>query len=45
MKARKVFMAAALVVLLVVALFVTGCNTFRGAGKDIERAGEKMQGE
>ena len=45
MKARKVFMAAALVVLLVVALFVTGCNTSRGAGKDIERAGEKMQGE
>ena len=23
---------------------VTGCNTISGAGKDIERGGEKMQG-
>jgi len=45
MKFGRAFMAATLVLLLVVALFVTGCNTFRGAGKDIERAGEKMQGE
>lgn len=22
---------------------LTGCNTMRGAGKDIERAGEKIQ--
>ncbi|MES2355630.1 MAG: entericidin A/B family lipoprotein [Pseudomonadota bacterium] len=22
---------------------VTGCNTFAGAGKDVERAGEKVQ--
>jgi predicted small secreted protein len=24
-------------------LFVAGCNTMEGAGKDIERAGEKTQ--
>jgi predicted small secreted protein len=24
-------------------LFVTGCNTMEGAGKDIERGGEKIQ--
>lgn len=24
---------------------VSGCNTVKGAGKDVERAGEKMQGE
>ncbi|TWG85257.1 putative small secreted protein [Cupriavidus gilardii J11] len=23
---------------------ITGCNTMAGAGKDIERGGEKMQG-
>lgn len=23
---------------------ITGCNTISGAGKDIERGGEKMQG-
>ncbi|MGO4332550.1 entericidin A/B family lipoprotein [Cupriavidus sp. 2TAF22] len=25
-------------------VLVTGCNTVSGAGKDIERGGEKMQG-
>jgi predicted small secreted protein len=25
-------------------LLVTGCNTISGAGKDIERGGEKVQG-
>ena len=24
---------------------ITGCNTVAGAGKDIERGGEKIQGE
>jgi entericidin B len=24
-------------------LFATGCNTVQGAGKDIERGGEKLQ--
>ena len=26
-------------------LLVAGCNTVEGAGKDIERGGEKIQGE
>lgn len=25
--------------------FLTGCNTVQGAGKDIERAGDKVQQE
>lgn len=36
------------IVLLAVAAFLgmttLGCNTFKGAGKDIERGGEKIQG-
>jgi entericidin B len=27
-----------------VAIFTAGCNTMAGAGKDIERGGEKIQG-
>jgi predicted small secreted protein len=27
-----------------VAIFAGGCNTMAGAGKDIERGGEKVQG-
>jgi len=37
--------AATLFLMLAVTLAVTGCNTWRGAGKDVERAGEKMQGD
>ena len=33
-----------LLALALVALFSAGCNTMSGAGKDIERAGEKIQG-
>lgn len=29
---------------LLVAFFAAGCNTMSGAGKDIERGGEKIQG-
>lgn len=42
---RRVFVAATLLLLLAVTLFATGCNTWNGAGKDIERGGEKMQGK
>ena len=28
---------------LLCALFVTGCNTMRGLGRDTEKAGEKIQ--
>jgi predicted small secreted protein len=34
-----------LLLLLVVASLVAGCNTWNGAGKDLERGGEKMQGK
>jgi predicted small secreted protein len=30
--------------LLIFAFVLTGCNTMAGAGKDIERGGEKIQG-
>ncbi len=30
--------------LLLTAMFFAGCNTMEGAGKDIERGGEKIQG-
>jgi predicted small secreted protein len=26
-----------------IAVFTTGCNTMEGAGKDVERAGEKIE--
>jgi predicted small secreted protein len=32
-----------LLVILVAALFMVGCNTMSGLGKDIERTGEKIQ--
>jgi predicted small secreted protein len=34
---------AALLALLAGILATSACNTWRGAGKDIERTGEKMQ--
>jgi entericidin B len=30
--------------LLLLAAFTAGCNTMQGAGKDMERGGEKIQG-
>lgn len=32
-----------LVLAVLATAFATGCNTFEGAGKDIERGGEKVQ--
>jgi predicted small secreted protein len=37
-------MVRALMAIVLVAFFATGCNTMSGAGKDIERGGEKIQG-
>ena len=39
--------AAILMVTMVTAMtfVVTGCNTVEGVGRDIERGGEKLQGE
>jgi entericidin B len=33
-----------LIAVVLVAFFAAGCNTMAGAGKDIERGGEKVQG-
>ena len=33
-----------LLALALIAFFAAGCNTVEGAGKDIERGGEKIQG-
>jgi entericidin A len=38
---KKLILLAAIAVLSVTAF--TGCNTTEGAGKDVERAGEKIQ--
>ena len=35
---------AILAVLLAISALTAGCNTIGGAGKDIERGGEKIQG-
>jgi predicted small secreted protein len=33
-----------LMAVVLLAVFSAGCNTMSGAGKDIERGGEKIQG-
>ncbi|ARP87163.1 entericidin A/B family lipoprotein [Bordetella genomosp. 9] len=35
---------AILAVLLAITALASGCNTIHGAGQDIERGGEKIQG-
>lgn len=45
MNLRTILTATTLLLLLALASFMTGCNTWAGAGKDVERGGEKMQGE
>lgn len=44
MNTRVVIVIVA-VMLLAGSFLLTGCNTWDGAGKDVERAGEKMQGD
>lgn len=41
----RIIILVALLTFLVGTLSMTGCNTWDGAGKDVERAGEKMQGD
>ena len=45
MNVRKIIMTVTLLTLLVGMLSLDGCNTWKGAGKDVERGGEKMQGK
>lgn len=42
---RSIIVTVVLLVFLAGTLSFAGCNTWKGAGKDVERAGEKMQGE
>jgi len=43
MKNKPLFKLIALFTAILGALVFSGCNTVGGAGKDIERAGEKIQ--
>ena len=43
MKTRMMVVAITLLLLLTSALFLNGCNTWKGLGKDVETTGEKMQ--
>jgi predicted small secreted protein len=42
--AHKFWLTGILLALLAGILATSACNTWHGAGKDVERAGEKMQG-
>jgi predicted small secreted protein len=44
MKVRIIVVVVTLLALLTSVFCLTGCNTWKGAGKDVERTGEKMQG-
>jgi predicted small secreted protein len=45
MRKRIVVFTATLLVLVVGVLSLSGCNTWRGAGKDVENTGDAMQGD
>jgi predicted small secreted protein len=45
MNARKIIMTLTLLALWVGMFSLNGCNTWKGAGKDVERGGERMQGK
>lgn len=45
MKSRIVIVTVTLLALLAGMLSLSGCNTWRGAGKDVEKAGDSMQGK
>ena len=43
MKLRTILMTLTLLALVAGTFSMTGCNTWHGAGKDVERTGERMQ--
>jgi predicted small secreted protein len=46
MNLKKIIVMVTLLAFLAGALFSSGCsNTWKGAGKDVEKTGEKMQGK
>ena len=45
MTLRAIIMTVTLLALLVGIFALNGCNTWKGAGKDIEKTGDAMQGD
>jgi predicted small secreted protein len=43
MNVKKALMAFTLLALMAGMFSLTGCNTWHGAGKDVERTSERMQ--
>lgn len=43
MKKQIALVAATLLMLVTSMVYLTGCNTWKGLGKDVERTGEVMQ--
>ena len=43
MKMRNIVVVATLLMLLTSVFFLSGCNTWKGLGKDVEKTGESMQ--
>ena len=43
MNKHRIIVSVTLILMSAAMLFVNGCNTWRGAGKDVEKTGEKMQ--
>jgi entericidin B len=41
---EEIVMLRTVIAMFVLAGFLAGCNTMEGAGKDIQRGGEKLQG-
>jgi predicted small secreted protein len=45
MNLRKIVITVSVLTLFVGMFSLSGCNTWKGAGKDVEKTGEKMQGK
>ena len=43
MKKQIMIVTAALLMVLTSMVFLTGCNTWKGLGRDVEKTGEAMQ--
>ncbi len=43
MNKNRIIVSMTLLLMSLAMLFVSGCNTWDGAGKDVEKAGESMQ--
>jgi predicted small secreted protein len=45
MKLRRILGFVTIVLLLAGSISMVGCNTVKGAGKDVEKTGEAIQGK